>query len=96
MEEIIKKIPWKKVTAPMIPLLLVDGILSRFMIKLHSLNLTHGVTDRFPTDKAFYTLLMGNLFIMFVYLGISAFGHINQEIVNHSRAKLELSPAKEI
>lgn len=94
-EALFKKIPWMKITAPMIPLILVNYFFGKFLVNLHSLNLQHGVADRFPSDRAFYIFLVGNLLIIFAYLIISVHGQISQTKIDKIRANSELNTVKE-
>lgn len=90
-EDIIKKIPWKKITAPMLPLILADIYLGKFLKDVHSINLAHGLLDKVPTDRTFYIFIVANLFIMSIYLIVSALGVIRQEKINKLKSQMELS-----
>lgn len=94
-QKILDKIPWGKITAPMLPIIIVDYFLGKFLKDIYTINVTHGLVDRFPTSKTFYIFLGANFVILSVYLGLSAWGHISQEKIYVLRAKMELDTAKE-
>lgn len=79
MKDIFCKLPYHKITAPMIPIVVVDIILGKFLLELHKVNVSNGVLDTFPTKSSFNTFLISNIIIMTVYLMLSVFSHIYSE-----------------
>lgn len=90
-ENIIKKIPWWKITAPMFPLGVIDWLLSKFLYNIYKINVENGITDSFPTSRTFYIFMISNLLIILVYLVVSVFGLLLEEKIK----KLKLFPKTE-
>lgn len=74
--EVFIKLPWHKIAAPILPVLLVDVYVGTYLMNLHTLNIANNLLDRVPNDKTFSTFLWANIFIIFAYLGLNAFHNI--------------------
>ncbi len=79
--KLLENLPWRKVTAPMIPIILVDLILSSFIKAIYAINVANGI----QSQSMIYAFLIGNGVIISVYLFLSVTGNNSQEEINSIR-----------
>lgn len=66
-----KGMPWAKMTAPMLPVLIAIYFCGQVLLDLHKFNIQNNVIDAFPTSSAWWTFMVTNIIIIAVYLGLS-------------------------
>ena len=87
-------LPWGKITAPVLPVLFIDVYYGGFMKDIYIINVENGIQNQFPTSTSFFTFWILNVFMIAVYLSLSAYSHINKERfdslkgINRSKAKV--------
>lgn len=94
MEKLEEFLPWGKIAVPVLPVLFIDIYLGRFIKQIYIFNVNNNIQNQFPTSNTFCIFLSLNLFMIAVYLLLSAYSHINKERldalkgINRSKSKV--------
>lgn len=85
MEKIIGSLPLTKIAAPVVPVLVIDIFLGKFIENIYTINVNNNIQNQFPTSKTFLAFLGINLFVIVVYLLLSVYSHICKERLDSLR-----------
>ncbi|MBB6677805.1 hypothetical protein [Cohnella lubricantis] len=69
--EILKQLPWFKLTAPMVLVMPAMIYTGQWLSGLRKFNISKNLLELFPTDQALWTFLMSCMATLIVYLGLS-------------------------